>query len=633
MSDKNTNKQRIKNIIIYVAICAIAIKLFLLKFNNTSKETIDIYIQGFILFVTLLLIGILYMKKNISNKLKIGLILTSIAILLCYPLFNDYLIHSHDIEFSIMRINGLKSALESFQIPARIYPLVNNGYGYAVPMLYPELFIYLPAILRILNTSIELSYKILLFFINIATVFSTYISLKKISKSTTAGIIGSIIYSTASYRLVTLYTRGAIGEALALAFFPLVIWGLYELCIGNKKKWYIFTIGITCVMQSHILTIITTAIVCAVILLSFLKNIFKEKRYFQIILSGIMIVLINLWFIIPFLDAYSLDLYVKERPIKNNGGYTFDNHNVLPSELFNVFDDISSYKVSHTTAEGTINEMNLSLGFFCIIGIPICIIYLIKNKNSNDSLTKFIKILTFLGITFTILSTSIMPWKELQTNYKIINWLSATMQFAWRFLGPATVTIAMAMSIIIGKYIDSKHNDNYSLIENYKIVLGIGIVAIAIFFVISTPYSKQAKYNIVNYNPIPFNEYYLSGTNTSALSANKYITSSSSIYINDYEKNGSKIVLNYNSLVDNGYIEVPLLYYPGYVATDENGNKLNITKGTNNVIRIELNEPKSGTITVDYKEKPIYIFADVISLFSIFAYLIYIIKSRRNIKE
>ena len=620
-----------KTIIVYVIFCFITLILFTIKFGSNKGENSDIFIQGFLLLIILLTIGILSFKKNISNKTKIGLILVAIVLFISYPLYNDYLVYSHDIAFGLMKIDGLKSALESFQIPARIYPLVNNGYGYAVPMLYPELFIYIPAILRVLNVSIEFSYKILIFFINAAAVFSMYMAVKKISKSTAAGIIGSIIYATATYRLVDTYTRGAIGEALAMSFFPLVIWGLYELCVGDKKKWYIFVIGITCIIQSHILSLITTAMVCIVIFVYFIKNIIKEKRYFRIILSGILIVLVNLWFIVPFLEAYSLDLNVKARPTSVNS-YMFDFHNVIPAELFNVFDDICSNRTSKSNDIGMPGEMNLSLGLFCTIGIPLCIIYLFKNRNENNNLNKFIKILVFLGITFLLLSTSIIPWETLQEMYKPIRWLSATMQFAWRFLGPATVTIAMAMSIIIGKYVDSKYKENTSIIENYKIVFEIGITAIAIFVIIASPYSKQEKYKIVNYNPVPYPEYYLLGTNISLLSEDKYVTSNRSIQITNHQKEGSKIVLDYINYINTGYIEVPLLYYPGYVAKDENGKKLEITCGDNNVVRIELNERKAGTITVDYEEKPIYRLADIVSLVSILGLLIYIIINKKSKK-
>ena len=624
---------KLKSIISYIIVSAIALMLFMVKFNNNTAGTFDIYIQGFLLLLVLLSIGILCFKKNISNKMKIGFLLIAIVLFISYPLYNDYLIYAHDLEFSIMRINGLKGALENLQIPARIYPLANNGYGYASPMLYPELFIYIPAVLRVLNTSIEFSYKILLVFINAAAVFSMYIATKKISKSTTAGIIGSIIYATATYRLVTVYTRSAVGEALALAFFPIVIWGLYELCIGNKNKWYIFAIGITCIIQSHILSLITTAIVCVVIFLSFIKNIFKEKRYFKIILAGISIILINLWFIVPFLVAYSLDLDVKERPTLDAkyNAYMFDTHNVIPAELFNVFDDIDSYRLSNNYAKGMKDEMNLSLGLLCTIGIPLCIIYIYKSKDKDNKLNKFIRILVFLGVTFLILSTSIIPWGELQEKYQPVKWLSATMQFSWRFLGGTTVTIAMAMSIIIGQYVDSKYKESKNILENYKIVFGIGLSAIVIFTIIVAPYSKNEKYTIKNSTIIIQGEYYLLGTDISDFTENKYVTSEKSISIDDYKKEGSKIVLNYTSNADNGYIEVPLLYYPVYTAKDENGKNLKLTCGDNNVIRIELNEKKSGTITVDYEEKTLYRVADIISLVSICAIIIYIIKVRKSI--
>ncbi len=626
--------KNIKQKIIYIIICIVAMLLFFLKLSNNDAKTFDIYIQGFLLIMVLILGGVLYFKRNLNSKFKIGLFLVALALFVSYPIYSDYLLHSHDIEFNLMRINGIKSALEIFQIPARIYPLVNNGYGYAVPMLYPELFLYLPAILRLLNTSIEFCYKILLIFINIASVFSMYLAVKNISKSKSAGIVGSIIYATATYRLVTVYTRGAIGETLALSFLPLVIWGLYELCLGDKNKWYIFVIGITCVIQSHILSLISTFIIFAVICLFFIKNIIMQKRYSKFILAFVIIVLVNLWFIVPFLDAYSLDLAVKARPEEEDPGYTFGTHNVIPSQLFNVFDDLSSYRDSNDSYYGIENEMNLSIGLFCLIGVPLCLIYCIKIKdNKSNNLYKMIRILTFLGILFLLLSTSIIPWKDLEESYKIINWLSTTMQFSWRFLGPATVAIVMTMSIIIGEYVDSKYRKKANFIENYRIIFEIGFASIVIFLIITAPYSKQDKYEIAYFNPVPYGEYYLEGTETEKFIEEQYNVSDDWILIDKYSKNGNKIVLDYINHVGNGYIEVPLLYYPGYEAKDENGKKLDISCGNNNVIRIELTEKKSGTITVQYKEKLIYCIADIISLITICVLIIYRIKNSKSLNK
>ena len=74
------------------------------------------------------------------------------------------------------------------------------------------------------------------------------------------------------------------------------------------------------------------------------------------------------------------------------------------------------------------------------------------------------------------------------------------------------------------------------------------------------------------------------------------------------------------------------MYYPGYVAKDENGKKLEVTCGNNNVIRIEITEIKEGTITVDYQEKGIYILADIISVVTLCG-LIYGIKRSKKVRQ
>lgn len=135
--------------------------------------------------------GVLYNKKQIKNKWNIAIFLILIALFVSYPLYHDYLVYSHDINFNLVRIEGLKEALGSGQVPARIHPIENNGYGYATSLLYPELFLYIPAILRLLNTSMVFSFKLFLIFINLVSVISMYIAVKKISKSSTSRHIRS----------------------------------------------------------------------------------------------------------------------------------------------------------------------------------------------------------------------------------------------------------------------------------------------------------------------------------------------------------------------------------------------------------------------------------------------------------
>lgn len=271
---------------------------------------VDILIQHFAILAVLAIIAVLFLKKQISNKFKIGVLLGAIALYVSYPLYNDYLVWQHDMFFHLFRIENITTALTNGQFPVRIQPLWGWEYGYPTSMMYPELFIYIPALLRIIGASTIFSYKILLIFINFVAVFGMYSCVKNISKSTTAGFVGAILFAAANYRLESLFTRAAIGESLALAFLPIAIWGLYELCVGNKKKWYVFVIGTCFVVQSHIISILFLIIICIIIGIVFIKNLIKEKRYLYILLSGLAIFCMNLWFIVPFIDTYNLGLNV-----------------------------------------------------------------------------------------------------------------------------------------------------------------------------------------------------------------------------------------------------------------------------------------------------------------------------------
>ena len=125
-----------KSKILYLIFSVIVFGMFLLKTSNTNGYS-DVYIQEFLLLIVLCAGGILYFNKKVSKKIKIGIFLLGLAVFVSYPLYNDYLVYSHDINFHLVRIEGLKEALSNFQIPARIHPLENNGYGYATSMVYP----------------------------------------------------------------------------------------------------------------------------------------------------------------------------------------------------------------------------------------------------------------------------------------------------------------------------------------------------------------------------------------------------------------------------------------------------------------------------------------------------------------
>lgn len=82
----------------------------------------------------------------------------------------------------------------------------------------------------------------------------SYRSFSGVFRSKEKGLLAAFLYTLSIYRLIDLYTRAALGEGMAMIFLPLVMWGMYELFLGNEKKWYLAALGFTGVMQCHILS-------------------------------------------------------------------------------------------------------------------------------------------------------------------------------------------------------------------------------------------------------------------------------------------------------------------------------------------------------------------------------------------
>ena len=75
------------------------------------------------------------------------------------------------------------------------------------------------------------------------------------------------------------------------------------------------------------------------------------------------------------------------------------------------------------------------------------------------------------------------------------------------------------------------------------------------------------------------------------------------------------------------------MYYPIYYAHDENGNEVELAIGYNNLIKIFVDEAKSGKVIISCKDRGGYVVADVISAISLvmfISYFVYLEKKKNN---
>ena len=162
---------------------------------------------------------LLYRCLNDSRNIAIYMFLFMVAFIFTIPLMRDGLYNGNDLAFHIMRIYGIRDGLLGGQLPVKLQTPWYGGYGYIVGAFYGDLLLYIPALLSIVGFSVSASYKFVLFFVQLLTIFSSYFCFKGITelssssdefkdRSNTYSLIavcGAVAYTGMFFRFVTMY--------------------------------------------------------------------------------------------------------------------------------------------------------------------------------------------------------------------------------------------------------------------------------------------------------------------------------------------------------------------------------------------------------------------------------------------
>ena len=106
----------------------------------------------------------------------------------------------HDLIFHLYRIEGLKDGLLAGHCPVRMNNVWFQGYGMPTGIFYPDLFLYIPALLRMVRLPLMTVWQIFLVLVNIATAFASWWAFSSYLHSKRAGAIATLFYLVFLYR-------------------------------------------------------------------------------------------------------------------------------------------------------------------------------------------------------------------------------------------------------------------------------------------------------------------------------------------------------------------------------------------------------------------------------------------------
>lgn len=222
---------------------------------------------------------------------------------------------SDDGNWMVIRFSAFIEALKSPQFPVRFLPRLNNGFGYPVSdFLYP-LFMYIGIPIKLLGISFVQTIKIIFASSLIGSAIFSYLWLES-RFSKIAALMGALVYVYFPYHLFDLYSRGSIGEMVALAIVPFLFWQI------EKKNLLGSAVGISLLILAHN-TLALLFLPIAIVYL-FLQ---KRVRLLPAILAIVLGILSAAFFWFPALYDSQFTIF-QSTVVANISGYFLTQKNI-----------------------------------------------------------------------------------------------------------------------------------------------------------------------------------------------------------------------------------------------------------------------------------------------------------------
>ena len=219
----------------------------------------------------------------------------------------------HD-DLQMMRQLEMEKCFADRQIPCRWVQDMGYGFGFPLFNFYPPLPYLIGQGIRFLGFSFVDTVKITFALSFIVSGVSMYLLAKEFfpenfnfkgRKISLGALVSAIFYIWAPYHAVDVYVRGAMNEAWALSFFPLIFWSVYRLVMCNKRetrRWIILlALAYSALLTSHNLMVLIFTPVLAGWVLIHLWRKSRWSRLPKIIISGIWALGLAAFFTLPAL--------------------------------------------------------------------------------------------------------------------------------------------------------------------------------------------------------------------------------------------------------------------------------------------------------------------------------------------
>lgn len=514
-------------------------------------------------------------------------ILVSIPLLL--PFFHSGYFPTHDGEWAVVRLADMYRELKDVQIPARFSGNLNAGYGYPLfNFAYPFPY-YLGVLFVFLKFGFVGSIKILFASSVVLSGLGMFVLGKALWKSIPAGIVSAVLYLYFPYRFVDLFVRGSLGESMAFALFPWILFCLFKMIHEQTNRFYFVS---ACVLYAMLITTHNImALLFSFVLLPFLIAIVWQQKKKPIVLLGFFFVLsygLAAFFWIPAILEKQYVL-LSQTPIADRSLYFLSFQKIL----------FSPWGYGIPTA---VNSFTLQIGWpqLGIVALTLSLLVMDIRKTKSHILPLLL-VVSFLSMLFLLFPIANLVWE--------VTPLLSEINYPWTLLSQ----IGLVCALLAG-YLFTKKMTGYG-------AMLLALLAIVLYM----PYAKPELYVDRTDNFYVTND----ATTTSSrelmpLWVKQHPTIRPGQKVEIIQGKGILTNISHSSkhvrfmvdLPEQSVVQINTIYYPGWHVI-RSGMKQDIQyTNTKGVMQLSL-PPGKHAIDAQFKETPLRLSADVISLFSL----------------
>ena len=535
------------------------------------------------------------------------------------PLFNDRLYLTHDLRFHLARIMGTAAEAGYGQFPIRMLTDMLQGHSYPTPTFYCGFFLYPFAVLHHLGLPLRMTLQCYLLAVNAVSTVIAYFCLMKATKDRILSLTCTALYILSIYRLIDLYIRCALGEITAMAFIPLVVYGMYLLYHSKEPKrsdWKYLAAGMSGIALCHLLTLEMLSIFLFLFCIFEYKKTFTLRIFGSILTAAIVTVAISCYFLIPMsmsMGSIDLSMFDHQYYIQAQGAY--------PVQVFNPFTTGSGF--SHA---GTYEEMPLSIGGGMLASLAL-LVFASLRSGAQKNTRRIIWALTIISLAF---SMYFFPWDSIAGIFDgridALSRLARMVQYPWRFLEITTVVLCASAVMELVLLEDGRIRRMFMV----AMILGTLITA-GVYYCDYIDQNESALGTALDYmdDSIGGEEYLPSGAGDFKSDADHAITDpkESASFVTMEAGNGERYI-TVDGVRDDTRITIPVFAYPGYHVYDTGaGQELQLLSTEDSLIAFDVPSGYSGTIRVYYEEKASWRVLEVISALSIICFVFYFLYS------